>query len=173
MQEFNGIKFYETKQGYLMSSKGVKMHRYVWQFYNGEIPKGYQIHHIDENKSNNTIENLALVNPKEHIREHMKLHPERVDKWKENIETNARPKACEWHKSEEAKKWHKEHWKNSLGVKMDRTIEKFCLSCGKQFFVNPTVANRTKYCCGTCRHRELVKKYRAEGKDQYGKSCKC
>ena len=36
-------------------------HRAVWIEANGEIPKGMHIHHINNNKSDNRLENLSLV----------------------------------------------------------------------------------------------------------------
>lgn len=45
-------------------------HRLVWEKYYGKIPDGYQIHHIDFNKTNNDISNLQLVTPLEHKRIH-------------------------------------------------------------------------------------------------------
>lgn len=41
-------------------------YRKIYQQYYGEIPKGYHIHHIDGNRSNNCIENLKCVTSKEH-----------------------------------------------------------------------------------------------------------
>ena len=54
-QYFNGLKFTrDDKTGYYLNSTIEKrMHRYVWEFYNGPIPKGYDIHHKDEDKANN------------------------------------------------------------------------------------------------------------------------
>ena len=43
------------------------VHRLVWEAFNGKIPEGMQINHIDEDKLNNTIENLNLMTPKENI----------------------------------------------------------------------------------------------------------
>lgn len=40
-------------------------HKVIWQFFNGDIPEGMQINHIDENKSNNALSNLNLLTPKE------------------------------------------------------------------------------------------------------------
>ena len=43
------------------------LHRLIWTVVNGEIPKGLQINHIDENKYNNSISNLSLVTPSENV----------------------------------------------------------------------------------------------------------
>lgn len=47
------------------------IHQYIWMVANGcDIPEGYDIHHIDGNKQNNSIYNLELIEKTEHIREH-------------------------------------------------------------------------------------------------------
>lgn len=43
------------------------VHRLVWIAFNGQIPEGYEINHLDEVKSNNRLENLNLVTHKENI----------------------------------------------------------------------------------------------------------
>ena len=42
-----------------------KIHRLVWLAFNGEIPQGLQVNHIDEDKTNNRLDNLNLMTPKE------------------------------------------------------------------------------------------------------------
>lgn len=44
-----------------------RLHRVIWAFFNGTIPEGMQVNHIDENKQNNTLSNLNLMTCKENI----------------------------------------------------------------------------------------------------------
>ena len=41
------------------------IHRLVWAAYNGPIPKGLQIRHLDGNRANNRLTNLALGTQKD------------------------------------------------------------------------------------------------------------
>ena len=61
----------ENDMGYLMQTvhqigrskkKTVRVHRLVWETYNGEIPIGKEIDHIDSDKKNNKLDNLQLLN---------------------------------------------------------------------------------------------------------------
>jgi len=45
-------------------------HRLVYWLNFGEIPEDYEIHHKDENKHNNNIDNLELMSGEEHRRKH-------------------------------------------------------------------------------------------------------
>lgn len=45
-------------------------YRKIWEKTNGKIPDGYEIHHIDGNRSNNDIQNLKLVSLQEHLEIH-------------------------------------------------------------------------------------------------------
>lgn len=66
--EFNG-RVYRWNGKYYRKSRTF-LHRDVWVFHNGPIPKGYHIHHVDENAANNTIENLQMVWGSTHLSEH-------------------------------------------------------------------------------------------------------
>ena len=43
-------------------------HRCVWTWFNGEIPDGYVINHIDFNRSNNKIENLEAITQTQNLK---------------------------------------------------------------------------------------------------------
>ena len=65
-QYYHGIKFtLDKKSGYYQNSTIHKsLHRFVWEENKGEIPKGYEIHHVDFDKSNNHIYNLMMLRKK-------------------------------------------------------------------------------------------------------------
>lgn len=68
----------------------VRLHRFVWEQYNGKIPNGYDIHHVNGVKTDNRIENLQLIS---HV-EHQRLHK---DKWKLGVDP--RVDINEYHKA--------------------------------------------------------------------------
>ena len=52
------------KDGYIrvrISGKEFRAHRLIWEMFNGPIPEGMLIDHIDRDVFNNRIENLRLV----------------------------------------------------------------------------------------------------------------
>lgn len=71
LQVLDGFNFTLNKGGYLrgtVNKKRVLMHRYVWEKFNGKIKDGFDIHHLDNNRENNNIENLECLLKSEHTR---------------------------------------------------------------------------------------------------------
>ena len=80
-QKFDGVVYCMRRNKLGIAGhydKGVPIHRAVWAYYNGEIPDGYQIHHIDENPANNGISNLQCLTVSEHRRIHNQVAPVRT-----------------------------------------------------------------------------------------------
>lgn len=150
---FNGIKFTKQKIGYFsatINGKSMHMHRYVWEYYNGTIPKGYVIHHRDEDKSNNDISNLECLPSAQHSRYHGKnKSPERLQKDIEHL-AKVREKAVAWHKSEEGRECSRRNAKRLIerGVLNPTTLYK-CENCGKQF-IGVKRRAKHKFCSGAC-----------------------
>ena len=153
-QYFNGFKFtLDESSGYYSCSKLHKyMHRYVWECYKGEIPKGYEIHHIDGNKANNDINNLQCVPKRKHNEIHSRNLTEADRKWRRNnVAIKARPKAIEWHKSEKGLRWHKEQ----VAYRKDNrtSVSSKCLQCGMEFECYNSVGHAKKFCSGACEQK--------------------
>ena len=51
-------------------NKWIEYARFIWIKHNGEIPKGYLIHHINQNPLDDRIENLSLATRKGHFEIH-------------------------------------------------------------------------------------------------------
>lgn len=51
---------------------GRRLYYFVWELFNGPVPKGYQIHHKDHNKLNDALSNLELLTEFEHKSRHFK-----------------------------------------------------------------------------------------------------
>lgn len=59
--------------------KTCRIHRLVWETFNGKIPNGYVIHHIDGDRQNNKLNNLQMISTAEHHKIHLAEHPEMVE----------------------------------------------------------------------------------------------
>lgn len=152
---FDGYKFRkDRKTGYYLATKPTdgkhreRLHCYVWRYFNGPIPEGFHVHHIDEDKGHNDIENLCCLpgrlHTKYHSIEHVKNNYSSVI---ENLNKNARPKASEWHKSEAGRSWHRARYMNSLG-KVEPILHK-CQMCGKEYFSKHK--SHSKFCSNNCK----------------------
>lgn len=156
VQKFDGVSYYRC--GEYFQRKGVRLHRTVWEYHNGPIPRGYHVHHKDEDKSNNDIANLVLKEGHDHLREHMSDHS-RVDVARKSIE-KARKAASEWHGSEGGLAYHsalgKQNWEK-------REIHTYiCTECGTEFQTKHIYnESQNRFCHQNCRARYGHRKRKA------------
>lgn len=57
-----------------VNGKDIDTHRLVWEQANGPIPAGLVVHHINGDKRDNRLENLALMTPAAHSALHNNKH---------------------------------------------------------------------------------------------------
>ena len=162
---YHNIKFtLDEKSGYYQNSTIHKsLHRFVWEENNGIIPNGYEIHHIDFDKSNNHISNLMLVDKKTHLEIHSKsLTDEQRQFRRNNMNNIVRPKAIEWHKSDKGREWHKKHYQECLKDSKPK-IKRVCAFCNREFIGY----SNSNYCSNKCKSAQR----RKSGKDKITVKC--
>ena len=143
--EYNGLKFCrDDRTGYYLNSTIRKrLHRYVWECEVGPIPKGYHVHHIDGDKTNNDLSNLSIMTNTGHQRLHGQ-ELKRKEKSRANIKIAVKY-APAWHHSEAGKKWHSEHM---AGYKPPRS-KRICEQCGAEFMGTAW----SRFCSNNCKSK--------------------
>ena len=156
--EYDG-DIYQWSEGYYKTRKGKKnkkakfptLHQAVWSSVHGKLPKGYCIHHKDENPMNNDIDNLELLSIQAHNAHHAKtniwIHS---NECKDHLR-KVRLLSLNWHSTPEGKKYHADHireiWKNH------EWFEKPCQECGKIFRSQKPFAKSCSHYC-SFKHRK-------------------
>lgn len=149
-QEFNG-KSYKLYDGERYFSRGVKrLHRVVWEYFNGEIPDGFDVHHKDENTFNNSVENLEIIEQHKHQSIHIKKRVVENREWFDRFRTAGIEAAKVWHGSEEGNKWHSNHAKE-MGFGTMTYGQRKCSVCGDEFIA---LTNSQEFCTQVCRSQD-------------------
>ncbi len=160
-QVFNGESYYLC--GCYYQHKGKRLHRAVWEYHNGKIPKGYHIHHIDEDRNNNDISNLEMLSAFDHLSKHGKEEKNREIS-RQNMK-RAIAKAAEWHKSPEAHDFHS--WLGRQSWKDREPITYTCDYCGKAYQSLKVYSEGSHHFChNNCKAAFRRRRLRNEG-------CKC
>jgi hypothetical protein len=155
-QSFNGFNYWKDKStGYYKNAqlKPHSLHRQVWIYHNGDIPKGCVIDHIDRNKDNNQIDNLRLVSSSENNRNVAQSTIDKRREWASKI----RPLAKEWHKSDEGREWHRKH--GIEAYKKRRPIVKICAHCGKEYSTTK-YSTTARFCSSNCKMKARTRRLR-------------
>ena len=146
-------------------------HRVIYERHHGSIPAGFVIHHKDEDKSNNAIENLEAMPKSEHQRHHATGKENSVAQRQaaaKTLESLRIPKDAECL-----------HCKESFVSLSANRAGKFCSrSCLEQWRCNKFIPEPRKclvcqkdytavkrfqmYCCKRCNAKSTTRTYRVE-----------
>ena len=115
----------------IVNGKSLQYSRYIWEERFGKIPNGMIIHHIDKNRMNNNINNLALLTYKAHNL----LHSKDRRTWNKGLTTKNNKKMAiiikkrNTVKLETMKKKCKETWKlKQSGLKLKEIAKRLDIS---------------------------------------------
>lgn len=146
-QRFNGVTYCKGRDGHFVHNHFI--HRDVWQYYIGEIPTGYEIHHVDENKANNTIDNLQCLTKKQHS----KIHHEKMPVAEYVCEVCGKTYVTSIFAR--SNRFCSKHCRNHAEAKRGGE-EKICAYCGKNFiaFRGATGDCCSHSCASKLQHKE-------------------
>ena len=151
---FNDFNFYKNKKGRYTCT--ITLHRFIWQFYNGKIPDGYDIHHSDFNKENNDISNLELITKEEHKKIHS-LH--KIPKTSEKkIKFICKVCGKDYESVNRGNNNYCSPKCKKIAEKIRTAETKICEICGKEFSTSDNARFCSKKCVGKFlnRHEEKV-----------------
>lgn len=146
-QLFRGEAYYLC--GFYFQRDGRRLHRVVWEAFNGEIPDGCHIHHRDGDRANNHPSNLELLTPDEHRKEHAPESAERLRYLhSEGKLAHGLTAAAKWHGSDAGRDWHRKHYEQMHEqLHKRRGGMRQCPVCGSEF---EALNGRNQYCSRAC-----------------------
>jgi hypothetical protein len=142
-QEFLGKRYYLCGKYY--QHKGKRLHVAVWTHLHGPVPKGWHVHHVDTDRSNNRPDNLEAKPKAAHLSDHMT--PERraaASAWAAVI----RPMTAAWHRSEAGKAWHSANARRAWAKR--EPVRRACDHCGAAF-ESITHRSSDRFCSNKCK----------------------
>ena len=159
---YNGRKYNSLPDGkisgHYFKSRGLLLHREIWKDSVGEIPDGFQIHHVDGDKHNNSVENLECLSFVDHRKRH---RGQCSDAQRASLE-KIRPLTKEWHASAEGREWHRVHGIEVM--KNRKPITHKCENCGNDF---EDISHHARFCSNACKSAWR----RRSGVDNVKKDC--
>jgi len=151
--EYDGKKWTRAKNGYYQITNKNHigknwLHQYVYEKEKGPIKQGYEIHHKDKNKDNNSISNLEMLLPEEHAKNHAGYkysNPERYKKQCEHLD-RIRPDHV-WPEDPVKYEQHRKALKKAM--QNIKPVMYRCVNCGNEFKNTPNGVN--KFCSNKCK----------------------
>lgn len=143
----------------VVEGRKISLHRFVWECFNGPIPDGYEIHHVDTNPSNNEIDNLECLSPPDHRALSRGYTSHRRKEHLKRIRPLAAAAMARPEVREAMAERHRAWWRERGYVTFT------CESCAGEFASRS--ARPPKFCSNDCKSRAR----RASGVDQVERSC--
>ena len=160
-QRYCGLTFhFDKNDGHYKCT--LPLHKFVCMQNNINVPDGYDVHHIDENKVNNDISNLQVMTKAEHKSLHnrtIKCIINCLYCGKEIETAQIRRKFC--NDNCRMKYYHLNGYRHST------PITGKCLYCGKEFH---THQKNRKYCSRNCAGKARYQREKGTDKDHFFKS---
>lgn len=146
-QKFDGFIYRRCKDGHY--TRCSLIHRDVWQYFKSELPSGYHVHHVDENKDNNNFSNFQILTSSEHRALHNKSSKQIEyvcqffgKTFMSNKTDNSSVQFC-------SKKCYNK-WAHR-----EKTEARTCTICGKKFIISKY--SHTQTCSLSCRSQLILK----------------
>jgi HNH endonuclease len=161
----NGTRFtLDAKRGYYYNTTIRKyLHQAIWEFHNGPIPEGMEVHHRDGDKAHNEIGNYELKTPADHRRHHWVVDREQMLALARVNIQKACEAAPEWHHSAAGLAWHSQH---GFEVQANLLPSEFaCEQCGATYLSLPCGSHR--FCSNNCKSNHR----RDSGVDNISRAC--
>ena len=152
-KKFAGYKFYKNKSGNFCCT--ISIHRFVWTYFNGEIPEDYDVHHRDFNHNNNDIANLELVTKDEH----KKIHAEIKSKRKPDKKSKFTCAVCgrEYEAVSRGNNTYCSAKCKKIAERERAAETKICEVCSKEFSTSDDARFCSKKCLGEYLKKQEVK----------------
>ena len=126
----------------------------MWEFFNGPIPDGFEVHHKDGNTLNNVLDNFELVTHPEHAKRHhwgvWEGSKEHLAKLIPIMAKRTREIAATPEGHARLVEQGKKSWENKP------LFKKSCETCGKEY--STPFPSRSRYCHLNCKMRALRKR---------------
>ena len=158
IQIFLGVRYYLC--GKYFQKDGQRLHRAVWSAAHGPVADGNDVHHVNDNRSDNRLANLESwgrgVHRAMHGHQSALLAPGNIYK--------AIAVAPAWHRSEVGLAWHRAHGDRLVGRTRQRASA-VCIQCSVVFEASDI--GTARYCSRAC----CAKRRRESGIDKVARLC--